>query len=446
MPDSIIHQVEHTLSVEDPKIESIRIRSSSTINTVSTCDLYVCHQPTQPDTALGESECVLSSTLPQDIQDSLEVAGSTLTHPCFLEDVPESINAQCNQWRCGCKDEGCTEPECQVSPAAGMAGKACNNGNQCDQSVCSPSKVGGAFMTCEDISGAEKSCDLFPEATCDVSGPCDSQTGCPTTMDVETSNANCLINNACIDVFNTKCAPNNPAADPVTGCVTIYQDAGSSCTDALQGQDACITEAVCEPKDGSMICKPTAWLECGTGDDPCNNNTCEDGVCIQNSAPGTGVVLPDNTCCPDGGFCPVADTTLSGLEKFSVVYIPAGVTVSCEGDEPLQISVMGKVWIDGVLSADGPAGKAWAIPTSVCAGHAGGDGSRGAMSGATSDCETTAESEAYCVSLISPKENYTPGQACVYLAHAPGQPGFGSEWVRGRDHAARADGRLVTGR
>ena len=396
---------------------------AATADVSSDCLLYVCHQ-SDPDVP---SECMLSSTLPTAVQADIEAAGGVLRHQCKLDEMPVAVSVQCNGWQCGCLNGDCTQPECQVKALASMSGKACDNGNLCDGSVCSPAKGQGAMLECAAPSNGDSPCDLFPNASCDVvQGTCDPQTGCPTVMDVAASDANCLINNLCIDKFNTKCAPNNPAADPVTGCVTIYQDAGSSCTDALQGQDACITEAVCEPKDGSMICKPTAWLECGTGDDPCNNNYCEDGVCKQNSAPGTGVVLPDNTCCPNDGFCPVADTTLSGLEKFSVVYIPAGVTVSCEGDEPLQISVMGKVWIDGVLSADGPAGKAWAIPTSVCAGHAGGDGSRGATGGATTNCETTAESEAYCVSLISPKENYTPGQACVYLAHAPGQPGFGS--------------------
>jgi len=272
----------------------------ATINTVSTCDLYVCHQPIEPDTPLGESECVLSSTLPQDIQDSLEVAGNALTHPCYLEDVPESINAQCNQWRCGCKDEGCTEPECQVSPAAGMAGKACNNGNQCDASVCSPSKEGGAFMSCEDTTGTEKACDLFPSATCDVTGPCDPQTGCPTTMDVDTSNANCLINNACIDTFNTKCAPNDPNADPNTGCVVVFQNAGTPCTDALK--DSCVQEASCQPVGESMKCEVTQWVNCDDGND-CTNNFCADGQCQATNLPGK---------CEDGNACTINDSCQDG--------------------------------------------------------------------------------------------------------------------------------------
>ena len=272
----------------------------ATINTISTCDLYVCHQPAKPDTALGDSECVLSSTLPQDIQDSLEVAGSTLTHPCFLEDLPESINAQCNQWRCGCKDEGCTEPECQVSPAVGMAGKACNNSNLCDASVCSPSKEGGAFMTCEDTSGVEKPCDLFPEATCDVSGPCDPQTGCPTTMDVNASNANCLINNACIDAFNTKCAPNDPNADPVTGCVVVFHNPGTPCADALQ--DSCVQEASCQTSGESMKCEVTQWVSCDDGN-ACTNNFCADGACQATNLPGN---------CEDGNACTVNDSCQDG--------------------------------------------------------------------------------------------------------------------------------------
>ena len=286
--------------------------SAAATDETSDCLLYVCHQQDAPNTALIIFQCVLSSTLPEDVQQTMEEAGHKLRHVCSLDDSPETVSLACNDWRCGCKDESCAEPECQVDPMEAKVGKPCDNGNVCDASACMPAKGAGAVMECEGVADSEVACDLFPNATCDVSGPCDPATGCPTAMDVDASDANCLVNSLCIDPFNTKCAPNNPDADPVTGCVVYYEDVGTPCTAALKEKDACVTEALCESKEGTILCKPTAWVDCEDGN-ACTDNVCNDGACEQTNQPGA---------CDDADACTANDTCADGLCK--------GTPVDCD--------------------------------------------------------------------------------------------------------------------
>jgi len=285
--------------------EGVGVKAATNIATAeksSDCRLYVCHQQDTSDTALNTPQCVLSSTLPDDVQQVLEEAGHKLRHVCSLDESPQAVSLACNDWRCGCKEELCAEPECQVDPVEAKVGKPCDNGNLCDASTCMPAKGAGAVMECEGVANGAIDCDLFPEATCDVSGPCDPTTGCPSAMDVDASDANCLINSLCIDPFNTKCAPNDPKADPVTGCVVFYQDVGGDCTAALKEKDACVTEALCESKEGSIICKPTAYVDCDDGN-TCTDNFCSKGVCEQTNLPGS---------CDDKNACTTQDTCDDG--------------------------------------------------------------------------------------------------------------------------------------
>jgi hypothetical protein len=117
---------------------------------------------------------------------------------------------------------------------------------------------------------------------------------------------------------------------------------------------------------------------------------------------------------------------LSGTQAFSVVYIPPGVTVTCEGESPLVLQVQGNVWVEGALRADGEAGTGnpGLDPQGRCGGFAGGDGFRSCVSSATTFCETSAASVAECQSWISPKESFSK-PVCEYLASAPGEPGYG---------------------
>lgn len=57
-----------------------------------------------------------------------------------------------------------------------------------------------------------------------------------------------------------------------------------------------------------------------------------------------------------GDYNPATNTALSGMNYFSSVTIPAGVTVSATGTEPLIIRSTGPVVIDGTLDASGGAG------------------------------------------------------------------------------------------
>ena len=271
--------------------------NAATADESSDCLLYVCHQQDAPNTALTTPQCVLSSSLPDDVQQSLEAADNKLRHVCGMDDSPETVNFGCNNWRCGCKDDICTEPECQVDPVNTKVGKPCDNGNLCDGSACMPAKGAGAVMECEGIPGSEVACDLFPDATCDVSGPCDPDTGCPIVMDVDLSNAKCIINNPCIDAFNTYCAPNDPNADAATGCVTNFKDPGTPCDQALK--DACVLTATCEQDGESMKCQVGEYVACNDGN-PCTKDFCADGQCQTTELPGD---CDDEDACTKNDLC-----------------------------------------------------------------------------------------------------------------------------------------------
>lgn len=58
----------------------------------------------------------------------------------------------------------------------------------------------------------------------------------------------------------------------------------------------------------------------------------------------------------DGVFNPNGDTTLSDTKSFTSFTIPAGVTVTATGSNPLVVKVQGAVKIDGILRANGANG------------------------------------------------------------------------------------------
>ena len=138
----------------------------------------------------------------------------------------------------------------------------------------------------------------------------------------------------------------------------------------------------------------------------------------------------DEDYCPPGGFCPKEDTTLSGVNVFSTVLIPEGVTVTCTGEEALVLNVTGPVVIEGALRADGPTGTSSDLsnlngtPPMVCGGYAGGDGLRNCVSDATIYCDNSPEALEECSSAIGSNEMLV-GHACHYLSSADGMPGFG---------------------
>ena len=156
-------------------------------------------------------------------------------------------------------------------------------------------------MECAPPQGVEAdACDLFPEATCDVSGPCDPETGCPNAMDLQASNAQCQVNNPCLDPFNTFCAPNDPNADPVTGCVVSFKAPGTPCGEALK--DACVLDATCEVSGESMKCEVNEFVTCNDGND-CTKDFCTDGECQTTDLPGE---------CDDGDACTGDDLCQAG--------------------------------------------------------------------------------------------------------------------------------------
>lgn len=84
----------------------------------------------------------------------------------------------------------------------------------------------------------------------------------------------------------------------------------------------------------------------------------------------------------DAGFTPTVSGTLAGGSySFTSFTIPAGVTITVTGGDPLDVDVSGPVEIDGTLAADGIAsqlyladgGVAGAVGAGVAGGSAGGD-------------------------------------------------------------------------
>ena len=135
--------------------------------------------------------------------------------------------------------------------------------------------------------------------------------------------------------------------------------------------------------------------------------------------------LPTGECCPQDAFCPTSDTTISGSQTFSAVFVPAGVTVTCDGPAALELNVSGDVVIQGALRADAPPGSNYGEESMpVCGGFRGGDGDRLCTSGFTTFCQTDPGSEAACLAAISEDETVIEA-ACVHLAQAPGMSGFG---------------------
>ena len=183
----------------------------------------------------------------------------------------------------------------------------------------------------------------------------------------------------------------------------------------LPGQTAvgCVT-VTCRLEasvDEMLISSEPASLELG-----CDGPDCPDGC---------EACLPTGECCPEDAFCPTSHTTISGSQTFSAVFIPAGVTVTCEGAAALELVVSGDVVIQGALRADAPTGSNYGDESMpVCGGFRGGDGDRLCTSGFTTFCQTDPGSEAACLAAISEDETVTEA-ACIHLAKAPGMSGFG---------------------
>ncbi len=334
-------------------------------------DQPVCSAPPAVDGAPCEADALLCTT-GDSCLDGVCVAGPS---------VPLDDGDPCTQ-------DLCVKGEVVHQPL--NAGQ-CDDGNECTTADhC-------ALGTC--VGGPPVSC-VVPE--CAGSASCVSGQGCVTAWLPE--GASCAGSALCAAAFACNaehvCAPIGP----------------KTCDDG----DLCTADA-CDPETGECVFTPSnAACDPGVA---CVNGACEPPADDCSTCPST--CLPDGTCCPIDAFCPTTDTTLSGTQSFSAVYVPVGVTVRCVGSAPLVLNVSGSVWIDGVLAADGTNAGTVSdslVTPGACGGFAGGDGFRDCTSSATTFCE--ASGAAACQALISPKETWS-GNACTYLAFAPGQPGDG---------------------
>lgn len=319
----------------------------------------------------------------------------TLDDHCFLGSCIGGGPVVCELPLCAGSVECVTGVGCV--PAWLPAGAVCSG-----QAGCGTNFVCTVEHTCEPSVG--KSCDDGDACTLDT---CDESTGaCIHTSDGDL----CSGLGPCIE----------PQCNPKSGLCDLYVTDGTPCAGGVCKGGVC----TCVPNCKGGVC----------GDDGCGGScgscpgglSCVNGACLGCEASCPTVCLPDGTCCPADGFCPKSDTTLSGKQTFGLVYIPPGVTVTCVGTAPLELTVNGKVVIAGALRADGQKGSS--APdidnAGICGGFPGGDGFRSCTSSASTFCETSAASVQECNNWISPKETVVGG-VCTYLANAPGQPGYG---------------------
>ena len=281
----------------------------------SECNAHVCYAATEQ----GESDCIDSLDLPTGVAQKLRDQGNLPIHACSLDDLPEGDLGSCNAIRCVCAGGDCSSTSnasCQIYPVKDEE-EPCDTGNPCDIGRCLTDDLGS--LRCAVVD--EVDCDAYPNSTCDTWLPCDpAMGGCPLTMLTPASHANCHTGNACIVEEDTFCAPLDPNADPETGCVTQFLDAGEPCF--LGVQNSCVQETRCLPtNENELVCQSTGYLcnpttacqilvgcevECdylkldGTyceDDAACTDTAmCEDGICVGVPTPGA---------CDDGDPCTV---------------------------------------------------------------------------------------------------------------------------------------------
>ncbi len=274
----------------------------------SRCVRYVCNADPDPDTALTESVCVLATALPPARQSELSASGQSLFHQCALSDLPGTINTTCNVWQCGCTSEECAAAECQVLPIEDMLQQPCGVSDACTDQVCSPSKEG--YLACE---GAPIQCPVPSDATCVVAAACHPGTGCPTSFDQAASDLNCVTEEPCTAAAS--CAPDDPTADPVTGCVLTPAAVGSVCA---AGADKCVGVSTCQLEGEALTCVPGGAPDCNDGDD-CTVDSCDPAVGCLN-------VKEDPTC----GESPSSIVQISTGNSHTCVLFGDG-TVTCWG-------------------------------------------------------------------------------------------------------------------
>ena len=278
---------------------------AASADSLSSCWLYVCHTAPGPDTALTTAQCVLSSSLSAEAQSTLEAAGSKLSHNCSLDDMPETISRECNDWRCGCNDASCTQAECQVDPQESKVGQPCDNGNLCDASVCMPAKGSSPFMTCEATQDGE----------CDDGNPC-TQDSCtegecqftPLVSDCDdtdacTTNDQCL-NSACVgeplDCNDNDVCTGIETCDATTGCVVgtalVCNDNDVCTVDSCDPVLGC-TYFITDPNCGEPPIHDIEQMEGGSAY-TCVRQTSGEATCWGSSSYGkltlpVGVVIKD---------------------------------------------------------------------------------------------------------------------------------------------------------
>ena len=374
-----------------------------------------------PTVCSDENPCTADSCSPTD-----GCIFSTLAGPCEDGDscttgdtcvsgscIPDGI-LNCDDGN-ACTEESCSESDgCQYTNTNGP----CNDGNAC--------------TTGDTCSGGD--CFSGPALSCDDGNPCttdgcDPDEGCTNSFNTESCDDGsvCTVDDTCLLGV---CEPG----------ATLPCDDGIPCTiDSCDAQNGCVHEpndtaravsgpcstGTCSPTEGCVV--ETLSNCCGNGAEE-GAEECDDGNAV--AGDGCSATCTLESGCPVGAFCPTEDTTLSGTNSFTSVFIPEGVTVTCVGEEPLELNVSGNVLIEGALRADGSTGTdsnlsaTGGTPPKVCGGHAGGDGFRECVSGATTFCENTPSSLAICSAAIGSNETIV-GHACYYLSTADGMPGFG---------------------
>ena len=157
-----------------------------------------------------------------------------------------------------------------------------------------------------------------------------------------------------MDDAGTDAGSDAPVIDAFAG-PDVFGDAGPC------GLDTTVTYCPAESACFDLLNDDS---HCGSCDDFCiGGRSCNAGVCIFES---TGA---------EGAFRPATSMVLApGVHNFTVINIPAGVTITTSGEGTLDLRAIGAITVNGTLDVSGGDGANGINPTATYGGSGGGGG------------------------------------------------------------------------
>ncbi|MCB9634292.1 MAG: putative metal-binding motif-containing protein [Sandaracinus sp.] len=141
-----------------------------------------------------------------------------------------------------------------------------------------------------------------------------------------------------------------------------------------------------DPSDGCEVELASDPRHCGACDAACPgaSDACVSSLCRSAAFPSDGT---------DGVFAPSSDVVLeAGVYHFTTITIPAGVTVTTDGDGVLELYASGDVVVDGTIDLSGGTGGRGVSGGSTCGVRTGGGATGTTVAGA----DVTLEEQPVC--------------------------------------------------